>query len=193
MTNNSNVQVSEHGRLPLAPIERPRGLFIRLVYWVTRRRYGLTPTAFRVFYARTPFFALVSLLIGIGLEKVVRLDKELRFLLQIKVSSEHGCTFCADLYLAEALRARIGRERFRDLPEFATSTSFSAREKAALAYAEALTRSLHVPDAVWTRLAEHFDEREQVHIVWMCAVERYFNSIALPLRIGSDHISDSMV
>lgn len=193
MTSPSPAQSSEHGTLPLAPVEQPRGLFLRLIYWVTRKRYGLTPTAFRVLYARSPWLALVSLVIGIGLEKMVRIDNQLRLLLQITVSTQNGCTFCADLYLAEALRARLGRERFRDLAEFESSSSFSAREKAALGYASALNRSLHVPDAVWSRLEQHFSERERVDIVWTCAVERYFNSMALPLRIGSDHISDNML
>ncbi len=193
MTSPAQAQTSEHGTLPLAPLERPRGLFLRLIYWATRKRYGVTPTAFRVIYARSPFLALVSLLITIGLEKVVHIDNGLRLLLQIKLSTENGCTFCADLYLAEALRAKIGHQRFRDLSEFETSSSFTAREKAALAYATALHGSLHIPDAVWVRLALHFSEREQVDIVWTCAVERYFNSMALPLRIGSDHISDIML
>lgn len=188
-----NQQASEHGRLPLAPIAKPRGLFMRVLYWVTRKRYGLTPTAFRVIYARSPFLGLVSLLIATGLEKVVKLPDGLRLLLQLKVASENGCTFCADLYLAEALRAKIGPERFRALSDFEGSSSFSAGDKAALAYAEALGRSLHIPDEVWARLGQHFSEREQVHIVWTCAVERYFNSMALPLRIGSDHIGDTML
>jgi hypothetical protein len=34
-----------------------------------------------------------------------------------------------------------------------------------------------------------FDEREIVELVFVCAVERYFNSMALPLRIGSDHLA----
>src|SRR5688572_30678586 len=82
------LPTSEHGTLPLAPVVRPRSLFIRFVYWATRKRYGLTPTAFRVLYARSPWLALVSLVIGAGLEKFVRIERDLRFLLHVAVSSQ---------------------------------------------------------------------------------------------------------
>jgi alkylhydroperoxidase family enzyme len=113
----------------------------------------------------------------------------LRFLLPVSVAMRAGCTFCSDLQLAEAVRARIGRERFRDLLDYEASTRFSEREKAALAYTNALHQSLHIGDAVIARLRSHFSEREIVEIVWLCAVERYFNAMALPLRIGSDRIA----
>ena len=46
-----------------------------------------------------------------------------------------------------------------------------------------------MPDEVWTELARYYDERQRIDIVWVCAVERYFNSLALPLRIGSDRLA----
>jgi AhpD family alkylhydroperoxidase len=182
----SPVPTSEHGTLPLAPVEKPANLFIRALYFVTRRRYGKTPTAFRVFYARAPWIAVVSVFIALVVERCLSIDAELRFLLTLYVAMENGCTFCVDLNRAEAVRARIGRQRFSELLEFETSSAFSPREKAALAYAASLHGSLHVGDAVLAGLREHFSEREVVEIVWTCAVERYFNAIALPLRIGSD-------
>jgi alkylhydroperoxidase family enzyme len=182
---------SEHGALPLDPIDRPRSLFVRVLYGATRRRYGKTPTAFRIVYARSAWIALASMVVGLVLEYGLQLHRELRLLLQLSLSTQNGCTFCSDLMYAEAMRLRIGKERFAELLDFETSTHFSAREKAALAYAQAVHESLHVRDAIWSRLAEHFSERERVEIVWVCAVERYFNSIALPLRIGSDHLTEA--
>lgn len=43
-------------------------------------------------------------------------------------------------------------------------------------------------DEVWQRLRAHFSDRECIDIVWLCAIERYYNMMALPLRIGSDRI-----
>jgi AhpD family alkylhydroperoxidase len=188
---SSAIITTEHGVLPLGPIEQPRNLFIRLLHWAMRKRYGRVPTVFRVVYARSPFLAVVSMVIIIGMTRFLRISRELAFLLQAAVALRNGCTFCADLHLAEAVRARIGRERFRDLADFASSPSFSPSEKAALEYARALHQTLHVPDQVWQQLEQYFSERERIDIVWLCAVERYFNSIALPLRIGSDHLADS--
>jgi AhpD family alkylhydroperoxidase len=186
----STSAVSEHGTLPLPPVERPPSWFVRLLYVLARRRYGVVPTAFRVAYARAPFIAFVSLLVLLVGDTCLSLDRTLRFLLKVSVATRNGCTFCADIQLAEAVRARVGRERFRDLLAFETSAAYSAREKAALSYVEALHTSLHIPDAVWGELDQHFSERERVEIVWLCAVERYFNALAIPLRIGTDHLAE---
>lgn len=147
--------------------------------------------AFRVLFTRSPWLALVSSAIGFVMFAGLRLPTPLVQLIQISISTRVGCTFCTDLVMAEAIRGRVGRERFAHLLDFETSSAFTAREKAALAYAQEVTSSLHVSDQFWARLAEHFNERERVEIVWVCAVERYFNAMALPLRIGSDHFSGS--
>jgi alkylhydroperoxidase family enzyme len=187
---DSPTITSEHGPLPLVPIEQPKGWFIRLLYAATRRRYGKTPTAFRVLYARMSGMALLSMVILWVKERFMVLDPALRYLLPVAIASHAGCTFCTDLWKAEAIRNRIGRERFRDLPDYEASENYSEREKAALAYAEAVQRSLHVDQAVLNRLRARFSEREIVEIVWLCAIERYFNSMAIPLRIGSDALFD---
>lgn len=187
--SDSLTITSEHGHLPLSPIDRPRGLFLRLVYAVARRRYGKVPTAFRVLYARAPLLGFTSMIIYSVMDRGLKLDRELRFLLQVAVSWSNGCTFCADIALAEIARAKIGRERFRDLSDFERASQFSERERAALAYVNALAVSLTIRDELWARLARSFSERECAEIVWVCAVERYFNSMAVPLRIGSDDLA----
>jgi AhpD family alkylhydroperoxidase len=184
------VLSSEHGTLPLAPIDTPTSTFVRALYSITRKRYGKTPSAFRVIYARSAGIAITSLVIGIVFQYFLNISAELRTLVQLMTSLQNGCTFCEDITRAEAARAKIGSARFAELLEFEQSTQFTAREKAALAYARALHDSLHVSDAIWARMGEHFTERERIEIVWVCAVERYFNSMALPLRLGTDHLSD---
>jgi AhpD family alkylhydroperoxidase len=183
-------ETSEHGRLPLAPIDRPDHLFPRLLFGFARRQFGMVPTAFRVIYARSPFLALVSLVLYAYLGRYLSLEPSLRYLVQIASAQQNGCTFCADLLLAGAIREKLGRERFAALDAFETSDRFTQREKAALAYARAVHASLHVPDAIWQALAAHFSERERVDLVWLCALERYFNSMAVPLRVGSDRLAE---
>jgi AhpD family alkylhydroperoxidase len=180
---------SEHGVLPLVPMDRPRSLFVQLLFRATRFRYGKTPTAFRVLYARFPLAGLILVLMVVVLDRFLMIGKEWRLLLQVATATQNGCTFCFDLLLAEAVRHKVGRERFADLATSETSAVFSQREKAAIAYAAAVAQSLQVPDAVFKSLKEHFSEREITEIVWVCAVERYFNSLALPLRIGSDRLA----
>jgi alkylhydroperoxidase family enzyme len=84
---------------------------------------------------------------------------------------------------------RIGRQRFRDLSAFESSPAFTERERAALAYASALHDSPRVGDDVMARLRRCFDEREIVELVFVCAAERYFTCVALPLGIRSDGLA----
>jgi alkylhydroperoxidase family enzyme len=186
---STDASISEHGVLPLRPLDHPSNLLVRALFGAARRHFGRTPMAFRVLFPRAPWLALVSMAISIVMFFGLRIGTQLAQLLQVSISMRAGCTFCSDLVMAEAIRARVGRERFAQLLDFETSAVFSAREKAALGYSSTVAESLHVSDAVWARLAEHFTERERVEIVWVCAVERYFNAMALPLRIGSDHLS----
>lgn len=186
----TDILVSEHGTLPLQPVERPRSWFVRLLIWGTRSRYGKTPMAFRVLYGRAPFIAWLSMALYWARLRALKLDVELSYLVQVAVALFAGCTFCSDLHLAEVARMKLGLTRFRELDTFESSAAFSPREKAALSYVRALHASRHVSDEVWEGLSAHFSERERVEIVWLCALETYFNTMALPLRIGSDGLAD---
>ncbi|MEZ4220659.1 MAG: carboxymuconolactone decarboxylase family protein [Polyangiaceae bacterium] len=173
----------------LAPIDTPKGLILRLVYRASEKRYGRTPTAFRVLYARVPALLLVTLALALVLERFLRLPAQTRALVQFVVAKGHGCEFCADLSLAEALRAKLGDEKFRHFEAFETHPAFDDAERAAIAYARALTEDRRVPHHVFERLRRHFTEREVVEIVWLGGFESYFNAMAIPLRIGSDRLA----
>ncbi len=75
-------------------------------------------------------------------------------------------------------------------PGFRASNLFSARERAALAYAEEVSRHREVPDETHQELQNHFTEVEIVELTWLIAVETYFNLIKIPLRIGSDGLRE---
>lgn len=164
---------SEHGILPIPPIEAPSGWFTRMLFRATARRYGRTPTAFRVLYARSPGIALVSFAIVTVIGLFLRIPPRLRFLVQVKVAMQNECTFCADLQLAEAVMAKVDRARFRALPDFESSPHFDPAEKAALAFVAAHHDSFRIDDATWARLRAHFDERACVELVFLCAVETH--------------------
>jgi len=84
------------------------------------------------------------------------------------------------------VQAKLGRERFRDLLDFASSPHFSERERAALAYTQEVTRERKASDATFERLRAHFSEKEIVELTWLNAVGNYFNLMAVPLGLESD-------
>jgi alkylhydroperoxidase family enzyme len=171
----------------LAPVERPPTLIARVVFFVLARMLGKVPTPYRVVFARMPR-ALVPHLMMVGvLDRGLRLDADLRVLIESHVATLNGCTFCLDLVRAMALRRNPALQgKLARLADYRTDPAFSARERAALAYVEAVTRERRADEAVFAALREHFDEREIVEITWVNALEQYFNALNGGLAIGSD-------
>ena len=110
----------------------------------------------------------------------------------MQASRLNGCAFCEDLALANAVRERVGSQKFAALPDFRTSSAFSEREKAAPAFAEEATRDRHVRDETFAAVRAKFTETEIVELAWVSAAENYFNLQAHPLGIGSDELLTAM-
>jgi AhpD family alkylhydroperoxidase len=174
----------------LEPIEKPRGLVLRLAYAFARRQLGAVPTPLKVIYARVPRLATLTWRISRVVEHGLSLDQELVLLVTTHSSLLNGCAFCADLHRAQAVRARLGLEKFSALLDFRSSDAFSPRERAALAYAEEVTRERKASDATFEALRAHFDEREIVELTWLNAVGNFFNLMAVPLGMESDGLAE---
>jgi AhpD family alkylhydroperoxidase len=172
----------------LEPIEQPRGLLLRIAYWLSRRQLGRVMSSLTVIYARAPAVAWPGAWIVRTLERGLSLEPELRLLVTTQSSLINGCTFCADLHMAQAVQGRLGLEKFKALPDFATSPLFSERERAVLAYTEEVTRRRRVSDSVFETLLEHASEKEIVEITWLNAVGNFFNLMAVPLELESDDL-----
>jgi alkylhydroperoxidase family enzyme len=170
----------------LEPIERPKNLFVRFMYWMLRRQFGKAITPWKVVFARAPATIWSQLGIYWALERGLRLDHGLAHLVQTHVARLNGCTFCVDIGRAVALYRDLTFDKVEALDDWRTSQVFTPAERAALAYVEEMTRSKRVDDATFAELRRHFDERAIVEITWLAAVENYFNLINLPLGIESD-------
>lgn len=173
----------------LEPIEKPRGLMSRIAYYMGKRQFGKVPAAFKVIYARSPKLGMASYQIARTMEKGLSLDPELVLLVATLTSMRNGCSFCADLHLAQAVQEKLSLRKFKALQEFRTSLLFSDEERAALAYVEEVTETKDVSDATFADLQKNYDERQVVELVWLTAVGNYFNLMAVPLQIESDDLT----
>ncbi|WP_054178907.1 carboxymuconolactone decarboxylase family protein [Trabulsiella odontotermitis] len=108
----------------------------------------------------------------------------LKHLIDIRVSQLNGCAFCLDMHVKEAKIDGERELRIHHLPVWRESPLFSAREKAALAFAEALTRiNEHgVSDALYRNLTEHFSETEIAELNFMIAVINTWNRLQITAR-----------
>lgn len=170
----------------LDPVESPPTLLGKLAYAMSKRRLGKVITPLKVVYARVPKSMKVGYVISKFTETGFKLHPELRLLIQAHVARINDCAFCVDIGEAIATRGGISIEKHGALEEYRSSPVFTARERAALAYAEEATRNKRVSDETFAVLREHFDDREIVEITLLNAIENYYNLINLPLEIESD-------
>lgn len=121
----------------------------------------------------------------LGLETYVRnsgLDPGLYELVKIRASQLNSCAFCLDMHNRDARRRGEDQRRldvlsaWREAPEL-----FTAAERAALAFTEAVTRigDAGVPDAVWDDVAAEFDEAAIVHLLMAVATINVWNRLAV--------------
>lgn len=172
------------------PVEKPRSLLVRIAYWMTRRQLGKTPESFKAIYGNAPHLTRTSYEINQVVEKKLSLDRDLCLLITTQSSLMNGCTFCADLHRAQAVRMRLGMERFRDLPTFRESPHFSDRERAALAFTEEVTRDRKASDAAFEALRAHFDDRQIVELAWLNGIANFYNFQAVALGLESDGLEE---
>lgn len=172
----------------LTPIERPANPLLRFAYWMAERQFGKVISPLKVIYARKLRLLPIAAQIQRTMEGGLSLDPSLRLLIQVQTSRLNGCSFCEDLALAGAVRSRIGPERFAALGEFRTSSLFTERERAALAFTEAAVRDRSVSEEIFAEARRHFSEVELVELAWIAAAETYFNVQAHALGIGSDEL-----
>lgn len=91
-------------------------------------------------------------------------DHAVKELCRLYVSRSVKCEFCGNQRSIQAAGAGVGETQVDGLINFEKSASYSEREKAALAYAEAITWRLSVDDAFWARMHRHFGEPELVEL-----------------------------
>jgi alkylhydroperoxidase family enzyme len=97
-------------------------------------------------------------------------DHAIKELCRIYVSRSVLCEFCGNQRSVKAAKAGVIEDDYRDLINFESSTRYSEKQKAALAYAEMITWDLPPTDATWARLHAHFSEPELVEIGYFIAL-----------------------
>ena len=159
---------------------------LRLVYWMTRRRFGKVPTSIKVGVARSPKIMGLAGAMGKYESKGTHLEKELQYMINMLVAGTNGCGFCLDIGRTMALKENMNMEKFNALPAYRTSSLFSDKERAALAYAEEATLNKRVSDATFNELQRHYGDRDIVEITMLMALQNFTNLTNIPLGIGSD-------
>ncbi|MCB1321232.1 MAG: carboxymuconolactone decarboxylase family protein [Leptospiraceae bacterium] len=171
----------------LNPVDRPGGLFLRLAFYMSRRLYGRVIAPLRYFYARKPGLLRISLRMNRAAEKL-SLEPTLCSLITIYAAFQAGCRFCQDFGMALAVKAGLGDLKFQALAADDLSV-FTEREQAALMFTRAIMRSQDGHADAPPALRDQFTDTEIVEIVYLIAMERYYNTISMGLGLNSDDLA----
>ena len=117
------------------------------------------------------------------------LDTPLRELVRLKVSTMNGCEYCLRLHTSELQKVNETAERIAGVAEWRSSSIYTQRERAALAWAEAVTniQDGHAPDAVYDEVRAHFSDVEVANLTLMIATINAWNRISISLGTHSGH------
>ncbi len=154
------------------PSRRHYPWYVRIIFALQRRRYGSELEPARL-WGRMPavFVALTALYRTLD-RKSSPIEPALRSLVTVRVSQINWCAFCVDLNSATALERHASQAKLDALGEFEDSPLFTAREKAALAYAGAMTVSgTGVDDEIMARLKRHFDDDAVIELTALIAFQ----------------------
>jgi AhpD family alkylhydroperoxidase len=128
----------------------------------------------------------------LGIEAYVRssgLDHALLELVKMRVSQVNGCAHCLDMHSKEARAAGESEQRLYLLSAWREAPCYSERERAALAWAEAVTKISpeSVPDELYAEARRHFDEKALVDLTFAIIAINGWNRLAIPFRaeVGS--------
>ncbi|GMR20228.1 MAG: carboxymuconolactone decarboxylase family protein [Gammaproteobacteria bacterium] len=146
--------------------------YVKLFFWNQRRKYGAVLEPARL-WGRTPkVFSALALLYGAIDRRSSPIEPYLRSLITVRVSQINWCSFCVDLNSATVLKRGVDLDKLADLATFEQSPLFTEREKAALAYAEAVTYTdQQTTNELFQRLQNVFDDDAIIELTGLIAFQ----------------------
>lgn len=113
------------------------------------------------------------------------LERPLLELVRMRASQINECAYCIDMHTKDARAQGETEQRLYALSAWREAPFYSERERAALEWTEAVTRvgETHVPDDIFERARQHFDEPELVALTFAVVVINSWNRLAVSFRV----------
>jgi AhpD family alkylhydroperoxidase len=133
-----------------------------------------------------------------GLEHYLQgcgLEQALLHLIKLRASQINGCAYCLDMHWKDLRAIGETEQRMYSLDAWRECPYYTDRERAALAWTEAVTlvSEDHVPDAVYEEVRAHFNEKEMCDLTLAVAAINAWNRLAIASRTvpGSYHVQSA--
>ena len=123
-------------------------------------------------------------LFALSAETAKELDPKLFKLVKIRASQINGCAYCLDMHTKDARAAGETEQRIYALSAWRETPFFTDRERAALAWTEAITRvsESHVPDEIFEEVKKYFSEKEIMDLTIVATTINMWNRLAISTR-----------
>jgi len=130
-----------------------------------------------------------------GLERYVHncgLEESLIHLIKLRASQINGCAYCLDMHWKDLKSIGEQDHRLYELDAWEETRFYTDRERAALAWTEAVTKvaESHVPDTVYEKVRKHFSEKELADLTLAIATINAWNRLNIAARTepGTYHV-----
>jgi len=123
------------------------------------------------------------------------LEASLLGLVRLRASLMNGCEYCVHVHSEELRKLNETAERIARVAEWRGSEFYTQRERAALAWTEAVTniQEGHAPDAVYDEVRAHFSEVETVNLTLTITTINAWNRLAISLGAYPSHAGTETV
>jgi AhpD family alkylhydroperoxidase len=113
------------------------------------------------------------------------LEESLLHLVRLRASQINGCAYCLDMHWKDLRALGEAEQRLYSLDAWRECPSYTERERAALAWAEAATLIAgdHVPEAVYQAVRPHFKEKELADLTLAVATINAWNRLSIASRL----------
>ena len=112
------------------------------------------------------------------------LEENLLHVIKLRASQINGCAYCLDMHWKDLKSIGETDQRLYELNAWEEGPFYSDRERAALAWTEAVTRvaDSHVPDEIYEHVRQHFSEKEMADLTLAVATINAWNRLAISAR-----------
>ncbi|HEY1801141.1 MAG TPA: carboxymuconolactone decarboxylase family protein [Terriglobales bacterium] len=113
------------------------------------------------------------------------IEKKLLHLIDLRVSQINGCAYCLDMHWKDLKVEGESDQRLYSLDAWRETPFYTDRERAALAWAEAVTlvSETHVPDEVYEEARKYFSEKELVDLTMGVVTINSWNRLSISFRV----------
>ena len=134
------------------------------------------------FQTLTPDAYQAVLALG-GLAAKAGIDKQLLELIKLRASQVNGCAFCVQYHILQAERLGVSADKLNLVVAWREAPQFSPRERAALAWTEALTQFAGgVSDEVYEQARAEFSDQELIYLTSAVASINVWNRFGVAYR-----------